>query len=317
MLRRSTPQSDVASLARRRLAALATQLPLEPAPAKPIAESDDLDVGTDAGAPGQPGADSFDRGRRAGDARPVPTPLLTASGRHSARPLSADAGRWGLDPQHVTVLALLVAAVLAVAGWWVLRASPHATPVHLANERTVPSRVGPTAAAPTEPSTPIPPGGALGTPTAATTSATGTVVVDVTGRVRRPGIVELPVGSRVNDALHAAGGARPGVHTSTLNLARPLVDGEQIVVGAKVPAAYAPTAPVPTGAVTSAAPASVDLNTATQDQLETLPGIGPVTAVAILQWRTENGSFTSVDQLLDVAGIGDVTLANIRAYVHV
>lgn len=119
------------------------------------------------------------------------------------------------------------------------------------------------------------------------------------------------------DALRAAGGARPGVNTTALNLARLLVDGEQIVVGLKVPAVDLASSPVIEGGSTTAAIASVDLNTATQEQLETLPGIGPVTAASILAWRTENGAFTSVDELLEVSGIGEVTLADIEAYVHV
>ena len=104
-----------------------------------------------------------------------------------------------------------------------------------------------------------------------------------------------------------------------LNLARPLVDGEQIVVGLEVPSVPPGSAggvPPPVGS-TSAAPASVDINTADQVELETLPGIGPVTAQSILAWRTENGLFSSVDQLLDVSGIGEATLADIEPYVHV
>ena len=155
-------------------------------------------------------------------------------------------------------------------------------------------------------------------PASASAQSTG-LVVDVAGKVRRPGIVELPAGSRVIDALAAAGGARPGVDTADLNLARPLVDGEQIVVGLEVPSVppgSAGGAPPPVGS-TSVAPASVDINTADQVELETLPGIGPVTAQSILAWRTENGLFSSVDQLLDVSGIGEATLADIEPYVHV
>jgi competence protein ComEA len=143
-------------------------------------------------------------------------------------------------------------------------------------------------------------------------------VVDVVGKVRRPGIVRLPVGARVVDALRAAGGARPGVGTRSLNLARPLVDGEQIVVGFHVPALGGGGSAGTTSAPeTGASIAPVDLNTATAEQLDTLPDIGPVTAQAILTWRTENGSFTSVDELLEVSGIGDATLADIAPYVYV
>jgi competence protein ComEA len=142
-------------------------------------------------------------------------------------------------------------------------------------------------------------------------------VIDVEGRVRRPGIVELPAGSRVVDAIRAAGGAPRHRQLRTVNLARPLVDGEQIVVGMPAPAT---TPEVGAGtAAPSASPGAqrVDLNTATLDQLEALPQVGPVTAQAIITWRTENGRFTSVDELLDVTGIGDKTLAQLRPYVYV
>jgi len=142
------------------------------------------------------------------------------------------------------------------------------------------------------------------------------LVVDVTGKVRRPGIVELPQGSRVVDALEAAGGARPAADTSTLNLARLLIDGEQIVVGIALPGA-GPMA-VPSAPDTSdASIAPVNLNTATAQQLETLPGVGPVTAAAILEWRTQHGIFSSVDELLEVSGIGEATLGELKPYVHV
>ena len=138
------------------------------------------------------------------------------------------------------------------------------------------------------------------------------LIVDVTGKVRRPGIVELPAGSRVIDALKAAGGARPRVDTGTLNLARILVDGEQIVVGG--PAGASGPA-VPGGPGSPATGALVSLNTADQAALESLPGVGPVTAAAILQWRTEHGPFTAVEQLLEVSGIGEATLAELQPHV--
>ena len=136
-------------------------------------------------------------------------------------------------------------------------------------------------------------------------------MVDVAGKVRRPGIAVLPAGSRVVDALKAAGGARRGVDLTSLNLARPVVDGEQILVG------VAPAAGV-AGSLGSPAPAAgrlVNLNTADQPTLETLPGVGPVTAEAILAWRTDNGGFTSVDELLEVDGIGEATLADLAPLV--
>ncbi len=120
------------------------------------------------------------------------------------------------------------------------------------------------------------------------------VVVDVSGRVRRPGLVRLPVGARVDDALRAVGGVLPGATTGTLNLARRLADGEQVLVGVAGAA--------PAGA---SAGALLDLNAATQQDFDALPGIGPVLADRIVSWRTEHGRFASVDQLREVSGIGE------------
>lgn len=137
-------------------------------------------------------------------------------------------------------------------------------------------------------------------PTQAPTATSGTIVVDVSGKVAQPGIVTLPAGSRVVDAIEAAGGTK--ADTSGLNLARVLVDGEQIVVGV--------TAPQTAGGSTA-----VSLNSATAQQLESLPGIGPVTAQAIISWRTANGGFKRIDDLLKVKGIGSKTLAELKPHV--
>lgn len=144
------------------------------------------------------------------------------------------------------------------------------------------------------------------------------IVVDVGGKVREPGIHRLPAGSRVADALRAAGGVRPGTKTDSLNRARFLVDGEQVIVGG--PAAV-PGAPPGTGAgdgaVAGAAPtAPVSLNTATVDQLDTLPGVGPVLAQHIIDYRTQHGGFRSVDELREVNGIGDRRFADLQNRVR-
>jgi competence protein ComEA len=125
--------------------------------------------------------------------------------------------------------------------------------------------------------------------------------------------VVLDAGARVVDAVEAAGGARRGVDLSGINLARVLVDGEQIVVGAAAASVPAPAGSAPPGAPT----ALVNLNTATPAELETLPDVGPVTAQAIITWRDEHGGFTSVDELLEVDGIGELTLEGIAPYVTV
>jgi competence protein ComEA len=158
------------------------------------------------------------------------------------------------------------------------------------------------------------------------------VVVSVVGLVRTPGLVTLAPGARIADALQAAGGAVDGADTIGLNMARPLGDGEQIVVGL-APFSGQPTAlgssvasgsaPIPgapapaSGSVKPKAGEVLDLNTATVAQLDALPGVGPVTAAAIVAWRQANGKFTSVDQLADVDGIGPARLEKLRALVRV
>ena len=140
----------------------------------------------------------------------------------------------------------------------------------------------------------------------------GAVVVHVIGRVRRPGVVTLPFGSRVIDAVTAAGGLRPGATSGDLNLARVLVDGEQVIVGR--PPASAPDA----SAGASASPDGLlNLNTATATDLEALPGVGPVLAGRIVAWRDANGPFPSVEILGEVSGIGDALLAQLRPLVRV
>jgi competence protein ComEA len=153
------------------------------------------------------------------------------------------------------------------------------------------------------------------------------VVVDVAGKVRRPGLYRLPEGARVDDAVRAAGGSLRGVDLSSLNLAARVVDGQQILVGigggvgvgggAGVggPGA-APGAAMSRSAVAGGtAAAMVNLNSATLDQLESLPGIGPVLAQHILDWRTQHGQFATVDQLQDVSGIGPAKFAALKGLV--
>lgn len=154
-------------------------------------------------------------------------------------------------------------------------------------------------------------------PSFATTAASATpttLVISVVGRVAHPGLVTLPDGSRVADALRAAGGAIPGTNDMALNLARRLADGEQIYVGIPVPVDAQPADPDP--AEDSGAPtAKVDLNTATEETLETLPGVGPAMAQHILTWRTQHGHFDSISQLREVEGIGDGRYAKISGLV--
>jgi competence protein ComEA len=159
-----------------------------------------------------------------------------------------------------------------------------------------------------------PPATAPPSPAAATPAGAG-VFVHVAGAVRRPGLYELPGGGRVADALAAAGGAVPRADLDLLNLAAPLADGMKIDVpargGSAPPAAAGTVAP----AAGTGAPPAVSLNSAGAVELETIPGVGPVTAAAILAYRDEAGPFTSVEQLMEVSGIGPATLESIRPYV--
>jgi competence protein ComEA len=160
-------------------------------------------------------------------------------------------------------------------------------------------------------------GAAAGASSAGGTAA-AQIVVDVSGKVREPGIHRLPAGSRVADALRAAGGVRPGTNTDGLNRARFLVDGEQVIVGSPVAVSgTAPGAGSGGAAVAGAAPAGpVSLNTATVEQLDTLPGVGPVLAQHIIDYRTRHGGFRSVDELREVNGIGDRRFADLRNLVR-
>ncbi len=150
------------------------------------------------------------------------------------------------------------------------------------------------------------------------------LVVSVVGLVRTPGLVNLHSGSRIADALAAAGGVLDGAETVGLNLAQKLADGDQIVVGAAdqsggVSASSSTTAggTSPAAAGESGGAGLVNLNTATEAELDGLPGVGPVTAAAIISWRTSNGKFTDVEQLGEVDGIGPARLAKLRVLVSV
>jgi competence protein ComEA len=246
-----------------------------------------------------------------GGAAGAPPVVPSLPGRHASRRSAALApplapltdglrGRLSLRAGHVAVVAVVAVLGLVVTCWWLVRSGGHEV------------------AAPSAVSTPhralVTPAGPSGAARATPDPTAGTqVVVDVIGKVRRPGIAVLRSGARVVDALRAAGGVRRGVGVGTLNLARPLTDGEQIVVGGPSGAGPPMTAPA------SGAPVAglVDLNTADETALESLPEVGPVTAASILAWRTEHGGFSSVDQLLDVDGIGDATLAQLTPYVTI
>lgn len=220
-----------------------------------------------------------------------------------------------LDPGRRAAVAVGLAVLVAAlaTGWWVLAERPRALAVS-ASPAAIPGASSPVGTR--VPSGPRPgastPAGS--TPAGSTLTATApVVVVDVAGKVRRPGLYRLRTGSRVDDAVRAAGGALAGVDLSRLNLAAKVVDGQQILVGVAPPAGAAPPAAPGGGPTATAGP--LDLNSASLDQLETLPGVGPVLAQHILDWRTAHGGFRSTDQLNDVPGIGDVKFAALQPLV--
>lgn len=222
-------------------------------------------------------------------------PARSWSGSRSAGH-TLDTTRWRLDPGRRGALALVLVALLAAlaAGGVALRARPQEVAVPVVEAAGVPL-----------PGTSVTPSADPG----------GEVVVAVAGKVRAPGLVRLPSGSRVDDAVRAAGGALNGADTGLLNLARRLVDGEQVLVGIDPPQGAAPAAGA--GAGGAGAGGLLDLNLASVSDLDGLPGIGPVLAQRIVDWRTENGRFASVDQLREVTGIGEAKYRDVEAEVTV
>jgi competence protein ComEA len=214
--------------------------------------------------------------------------------------------RWEPDRRTAIAVGIAVLVVGALTLWWVLSARPRSLAVS--------STPGPASTA-----TGVPTLSASATATTSGPAPSTRLVIDVAGKVRHPGVYRLVNGARVVDALRAAGGALPGVSTISLNLAEPLRDGQQVVVG--VPGTGAGAAGVaPAGASATAAGGAaglVNLNAATVDQLQTLPGVGPVLAQHILDWRTQHGHFDTVDQLNEVSGIGEVKFGELRALVTV
>lgn len=244
--------------------------------------------------------------------------LVPEPGRHAARrPLlglprlpESLRGRARLGTSQLTVVVLVLAVALALTCWWLARG--RATDLSPVSAPTA-------AASPLVPLVAVDDGaagdGAARVGAAPSASAATMVTVDVEGKVRRPGIVIVPSGSRVTDALKAAGGVPHRGTLQGLNLAAVLTDGQQIVVGAPATPAAAATGSGTPGATGDGT--LVNLNTATSEELDTLPGVGPVTAQSILEWRDQNGGFTSVQELLEVDGIGPATLEKLTPHVTV
>lgn len=230
--------------------------------------------------------------------------------------------RCGMAPRTPLVLGLVLLAAVGVAGFhfWSVRPQAVRAPEPVADEAAVPaSPPAPLRSGAPDPfSRPVP-----GEPSVAGGSGRGSgqiIVVDVSGKVRRPGIHRLPAGSRVADALDAAGGVRAGTDVTGLNRARVLMDGEQVVVG--LPPGRPASGAAAGGGAGADAPggpgpsAPLSLNTATAEQLETLPGVGPVLAQHMIDYRTENNGFRSVDELRQVNGIGDRRFAELQPLVR-
>jgi competence protein ComEA len=188
----------------------------------------------------------------------------------------------GVHGRRVLAAAIL-ALVLVVVAWR-----------HTAAGAPAPLRVAPVTAA----------------RAASPATAARLLVVDVVGAVRRPGLVRLPEGSRVADAIANAGGLRRGAERAGVNFAAPVSDGQQVVVpqrGAAVAAGVGGAAPASTG--------PVSLSSATAEQLEALPGVGPATAEKIVAYRQQHGAFRSVDELDAISGIGPARIADLRGLV--
>ena len=193
-------------------------------------------------------------------------------------------------------MGLLVVAALIVAGavFWYVRSLPAPVRIQAAVVR---------------------PGQAAGAPSVPSPSP-GVVVVHVAGWVKRPGVYELHAGQRVVDAVDRAGGARRGADLSSLNLAALLSDGQQVLIG-KAGAAASVGGTAASGVGSSASGDKVNLNSATPDQLEELPGIGEVLAQRIIDYREEHGPFVAVEDLLNVSGIGEARMADLASMVSV
>lgn len=224
---------------------------------------------------------------------PDDSPALRAAGRLVERWVPAALTRSPQRRRLVAVCAALVAVIVLVGGSILLLGG------------------GPPAERP--PVLPAAPDRPPPVAVTASKAAESSLVVSVVGKVASPGLVTVPSGARVADALSAAGGVLDGADITALNLARKLSDGEQLYVGVPVPPQAASEPAVGGGA----SPGKLDLNSATLEQLDTLAGVGEVTAKRIIDWRTQHGGFTSVEQLQDVDGIGQAKLSRLRDQVTV
>jgi len=187
-----------------------------------------------------------------------------------------------INPEQKRGLVILLTLTVGLGGFYFLNSRPQAEPVVIQE-----------------------------IPTAATESVTTLLIINVAGKVKNPGVYQLPLGSRVVDALEAAGQQLKGVDISDINLARVLVDGEQILIGSN----RTVSGKVAAKKITIDNP--LDINRATIAQLDTLPGIGPVTAQRIIDYRTKAGRINAVDELKKISGLGGVKFEEIKALLRV
>jgi competence protein ComEA len=236
-----------------------------------------------------------------------PEPSEATKAEH-LRPDGSERPRRILTSRHLAVIAALTLVAVVASVGWLLRAK--AVPIAVAVGPATVSGATPTPRAFSPSADPAP---------ASTQAITPTILVHVIGAVISPGLVKLTEGARVADAIVAAGGMRLDADPAELNLAAILSDGSQVIIGTK----SAPRGEVregsisPGGAAGATVSAVVDLNTATLAQLDTLPGVGPVTAQAILDYRTKHVRFTKIEELQEVDGIGTKTYAQIVPHVRV
>lgn len=195
----------------------------------------------------------------------------------------------GLSPR--AALATFLVCLVVGLGWWWLK-----SPVPPPAEAGVPLTPAATATSSTGAVAPVEPAG-------------GTVFAHAAGAVRRPGLYELATGDRVADLLAAAGGPLPAADLDRINLAAPVADGTQVIVPRRGEPAPVVSSPSGDPADPAAPAAVVNINLAGPEELETLPGVGPATAAAIIEYREASGPFATVEQLIDVNGIGEAKLA--------
>ena len=227
--------------------------------------------------------------------------------------------RWQFGRPQLVVVAVVVAIGVLLGGWAVLRARP----IALASPQQTTGTAAPTstAAAASASGGPSP----TATQSGAPPPSAPKIQVHVLGAVRKPGVVRLQAGARVKDALKAAGGVRHAAALGDLNLAQPLDAGQQLFVsrnrnrtevrdpGASSTESETGSTAAPTAA--GAPQSKINLNTATTDQLDQLPGVGPVTAQKIISWREQHQRFSSVQELQEVDGIGPKTFADLEPLV--